>query len=59
MCTRNAKYGDYCIYCKYFEELTTDEINSLLAVVENQKYRVLFMLAIMSGARQGELIGLK
>jgi integrase len=26
---------------------------------ENQKYKTLFKLAIMSGARQGELLGLK
>lgn len=34
-------------------------INSLLDAVKDQKYRTLFMLAIMSGARQGELLGLK
>ena len=35
------------------------EINDLLNNVEDQKYRTLFKLAIMSGARQGELLGLK
>ena len=39
--------------------LTTDEINVLLASTKNQKYQALFLLAIMSGARQGELLGLK
>jgi len=39
--------------------LTPLEINELLSTVRNQKYRTLLMLAIMSGARQGELFGLK
>lgn len=39
--------------------LTTDEINSLLKATSDKKYRTLFKLAIMSGARQGELLGLK
>lgn len=39
--------------------LTPDEINRFLVVVKSQKYKTLFMLAIMSGARQGELFGLK
>ena len=39
--------------------LNPDEINSLLNVTESFKYRTLFRLAIMSGARQGELLGLK
>ena len=39
--------------------LKPPEINSLLGVVKNQKYKTLFMLAIFSGARQGELLGLK
>jgi len=39
--------------------LKPDEIKAFLDVVENQKYKTLFMLAIMSGARQGELLGLK
>jgi integrase len=39
--------------------LTPEKINSFLAAVTNQKYRTLFMLAITSGARQGELLGLK
>lgn len=39
--------------------LTTSEINSFLDAEEDQKYRTLFMLAIFSGARQGELLGLK
>ncbi len=39
--------------------LTPKEINALLDATNNQKYRTLFMLAIFSGARQGELLGLK
>ena len=39
--------------------LTPAEINALSEAVSNQKYRTLFMLAIFSGARQGELLGLK
>ncbi len=39
--------------------LTPGEINKLLDATESQKYRILFMLAIMSGARQGELFGAK
>ena len=39
--------------------LTTSEINFFLDAEEDQKYRTLFMLAIFSGARQGEIFGLK
>jgi integrase len=39
--------------------LTPTEINKLLKVVSDHKFRTLFMLAIFSGARQGELLGLK
>jgi integrase len=39
--------------------LTPDEIKIFLEAVTNQKYHTLFRLAIMSGARQGELLGLK
>jgi len=39
--------------------LTRDEIKDLIEAVKDQKYRILFMLAIMSGAQQGELLGLK
>ena len=39
--------------------LTPDEIKALLDAETNQKYNTLFRLAIMSGARQGELLGLK
>ena len=38
---------------------THEEIKPFLDVVKNRKYKTLFMLAIMSGARQGELFGLK
>ena len=39
--------------------LTHEEIKPLLEAVKGRKYKTLFMLAIMSGARQGELFGLK
>lgn len=35
------------------------EINEFLGAVKDQKYRTLFLLAVMSGARQGEILGLK
>lgn len=39
--------------------LDSSEINALLDATESQKFKTLFMLALMSGARQGELFGLK
>ena len=39
--------------------LTTDEIKAFLDGVGSQKHKTLFMLAIMSGGRQGELFGVK
>ena len=39
--------------------LTPDEIIAFLENVSNQKYQTLFRLALFSGARQGELLGLK
>lgn len=39
--------------------LTSSEIKTFIDSISNQKYRTLFMLALMSGARQGELLGLK
>ena len=44
---------------KKIKVLTPDEIKAFLDAVTNQKYHALFRLAIMSGARQGELLGLK
>jgi len=41
------------------EVLNPDKINALLKAVTDQKYNTLFRLAIFSGARQGELFGLK
>ena len=35
------------------------EINAFLDAEKDMKYRTLFMLAVFSGARQGELLGLK
>jgi integrase len=39
--------------------LTPHQITTFLEKIEEPKYRTLFMLAIFSGARQGELLGLK
>lgn len=39
--------------------LQPHEIQSFLDAAMEPKYRTLFMLAIMSGARQGEILGLK
>ena len=39
--------------------LKPDQINAFFDAVSNQKYKTLFMLAVFSGARQGELLGLK
>jgi len=39
--------------------LNPSEIAAFLDAVKDMKYRTLFMLAIMSGARQGEILGLK
>ena len=39
--------------------LTPSKINSLLDAESDLKYKALFRLAIFSGARQGELLGLK
>jgi integrase len=39
--------------------LTAPEINSFLNATKSHKYKTLFRLAIMSGVRQGELLGLK
>lgn len=39
--------------------LTVSEINAFLGAVTDQKYYSLFRLGIFSGARQGELLGLK
>ena len=39
--------------------LNATQVNALLEATEGQKFRMLFRLAIFSGARQGELLGLK
>ncbi len=39
--------------------LTPSEINRLIEAEKDLKYKTLFRLSIMSGARQGELLGLK
>ncbi|MFH1991012.1 MAG: site-specific integrase, partial [Pseudomonadota bacterium] len=44
---------------KKIRVLTPSEINALLEAESNLKYKTLFRLAIFSGARQGELLGLK
>jgi integrase len=44
---------------KQIKILTPNQITTLLDAVSDQKYKTLIRLAIMSGARQGELLGLK
>lgn len=39
--------------------LPPEQIRALLDTVPDQKYRTLFLMAVMTGARQGELLGLK
>lgn len=39
--------------------LTPEQIRALLEAIPDQKYKTLFLTAIMTGARQGELLGLK
>ena len=39
--------------------LDSKEIGTFIDAVTKQRYKMLFKLAIMSGARQGELLGLK
>ncbi|MCL5123044.1 MAG: site-specific integrase, partial [Deltaproteobacteria bacterium] len=45
--------------CQDMKILTPAQITIFLAQVNDPKYRTLFMLAIFSGARQGELLGLR
>jgi integrase len=44
---------------KEMKILTPEEIRAFLDNVKDPKYKTLFLLAIMSGAREGELLGLK
>jgi len=44
---------------KKIKVLLPDKIGKLIDATEDKKYKVLFRLAIMSGARQGEILGLK
>ncbi len=39
--------------------LKPEQLTAFLDAVKDQKYKTLFMLAVFSGARQGELLGLK
>ena len=39
--------------------LNPGEIRALLDATKSQKYRTLFLTAVMTGARQGEIVGLK
>lgn len=39
--------------------LDPEQIRALLDTVKSQKYRTLFLTAVMTGARQGEILGLK
>ncbi len=44
---------------KQISILSPDQIRAFLDKVEDQKYRTLFLTAVMTGARQGEVLGLK
>ncbi len=44
---------------KEMKILTPPEIRGLLEAEEDQKFKTIFTMAIMSGAREGELLGLK
>jgi integrase len=44
---------------KEIRVLTPSEIRAFLDAVDDQKYKTLFLTAILTGARQGELLGLK
>ncbi len=48
-----------CLDDKKIQVLNPDQIKAFLNQVTNQKYHTLFLTAIMTGARQGELLGLK
>jgi integrase len=39
--------------------LTPEQLRAFLEAEEDQKYKTLFLVAVMTGARQGELLGLK
>ena len=39
--------------------LSSEQIGALLKATDNLKYRTFFMFAILTGARQGEIVGLK
>ena len=44
---------------KDMQVMTPDQIPAFLKAVESREYKALFLMAIMTGARQGELLGLK
>jgi integrase len=44
---------------KEISVLTPEQIRNFLKAVTDQKYKTLFLTAIMTGARQGEVLGLK
>ena len=44
---------------KTISVLTPEQIRNFLEAVTDQKYKTLFLTAIMTGARQGEILGLK
>jgi integrase len=51
--------GDDEVCTQDIKILTPAQINAFLAQVIESKYRTLFVLAVFSGARQGELLGLR
>jgi len=51
--------GQGTVKDKKISVLSVEDIKTLLEQVTDKKYHTLFMLAITTGARQGELLGLK
>jgi len=56
---RPRRSGDHEEAGKDYSILSPEEIGRLLETTEHPKFRMIFLLAIMTGARQGEILGLK
>jgi integrase len=54
-----AQLKDEEVACQDMKILTPTQITAFLSKVDDLKYRTLFMLAVFSGARQGELLGIR
>ncbi len=47
------------VKCKEMKTLSDGQVRTLLSYVEGSRFEVLFWIAVTSGLRQGELLGLK